>query len=191
MLAQLTAEQFLERRIELPDAGQWAELAEGVPVFLQPPDLDYGNTVLNLSKALADYVQESQRGYACFDLGLLLARHPDTVRFPAVCYFLEGGRFAEADKQVTTTVPVLVVEVASTADRRLQAAERTRQYLEWGVRLVWVIDSQAHCVDVARPAGDVQRLFAGETLTGEPCLEGFRLPVAELFLEPHWWNPPR
>ena len=55
MIRTLTAEQFIDQRFDMPDSGQWAELIEGVPVFLEPPDLDHGNTILNLSKAVAAY----------------------------------------------------------------------------------------------------------------------------------------
>lgn len=188
MLPQFTAEQFLDRRFELPDAGQWAELVEGVPVYLDAPDLDHGNALLNLSKAVAAYVQETERGYACFDLGLHLAREPDTIRFPAMCYFLEGQRFAESDKPFTETVPALVVELASTSDRRKQMDTRVEQYLDWGVRSVWVIDPRARWLSIIGPGRDPLRLSEQEMLTGEPLLPGFRVRVAELFVEPEWWT---
>jgi Uma2 family endonuclease len=187
MLPQFTADQFLERRFELPDAGQWAELVEGVPVFLDAPDLDHGNTLLNLSKAVAAYVQETERGYACFDVGLLMAREPDTIRFPAMCYFVEGERFAEADKPFTDAVPVLVVELASTSDRRRHMDARVQEYLAWGVPAVWVIDSRARSVVVSTRDRDSLRLSERETLRGDPWLAGFQIRVADLFAEPAWW----
>lgn len=110
MIRTLTAEQFIEQRFDMPDSGQWAELVEGVPVFLEPPDLDHGNAILNLSKAVAAYVQQGVPGYACFDLGLLMGRAPDTIRFPAMCWFATGERFEESDKDITETVPTLVVD---------------------------------------------------------------------------------
>ena len=65
----MTAEEFMERLFEFPDAGQWSELEEGVVVHLQPPDIDHGTVVLNLSKAFSEYTHSTERGYACFDLG--------------------------------------------------------------------------------------------------------------------------
>ena len=80
----MTAEEFIEQRFEFPEAGQWSELEAGQVVHLQPPDVDHGTVVLNLSKALAEFAQSTARGYACFDLGLQLRTNPDTVRFPAI-----------------------------------------------------------------------------------------------------------
>jgi hypothetical protein len=74
----MTAENFADERSELPDAGQWAELIRGVPVTLAPPDIEHGTIVLNLSKAFSTYVHSGGPGYACFDLGLIVERRPDT-----------------------------------------------------------------------------------------------------------------
>ncbi|MBL8852297.1 MAG: Uma2 family endonuclease, partial [Planctomycetaceae bacterium] len=105
MLRQLSVDQFLMERDELPHEGRWAELVEGIPICFDPPDLLHGNVILNVSKILADFIQRTSLGYACFDLGLLLARSPDTLRYPAVSYFLDGPRFAESDKLYTDVIP--------------------------------------------------------------------------------------
>ena len=188
MLRQLTAGQFLDQRFDLPEAGQWAELVEGIPICFQPPDLDHGNALLNLSKALAQFIQQSDRGYACFDLGLLVARNPDTIRFPAVSYFVEGPRFAESDKPFTETIPALIVDMSSTGDRREQMPGRVAQYLAWGVCSVWVVDSRARTVDVTRAGAESLRLSGPETLHGGSELAGFAVRVAALFAEPEWWR---
>lgn len=188
MLPMLTTQEFLNQRFELPDAGQWAELIEGVAVCLQPPDLDHGTVILNLSKALATFIERTEFGYACFDLGLWLRREPDTIRFPAVSYFIGGALFAESDEDVTETKPVLVVELASTADRRKQMPERVRQYFDWGVGGVWVIDSRAQRVEIFQGNGGSQELSEADLLTGEPLLPGFEMSVRQLFAEPEWWR---
>ena len=188
MPRRLTAEQFLDQRFDLPEAGQWAELVEGVPVCFQPPDIDHGNAILNLSKALAQFLHQVDRGYACFDLGLLLARNPDTIRFPAVSYFAEGPRFAEADKPFTEAVPALVVDMASTGDRREPMPARVAQYLARGVQCVWVIDTRARSVEVARAGSETVRLSGPETLHGGSILAGFAVRVAALFAKPEWWR---
>ena len=188
MLRQLTAEQFLDERYELPACGQWAELVEGIPILLEPPDLDHGTTVLNLSKALAAYIERTKLGYACFDLGLHLSQDPDTLRFPAACYFVEGERFAEADKPYTDTRPVLVIEMASTADRRKQMTERVEAYLTWGVPSVWVIDQAERCLHVCSLTRQTAVYKDDETFAADSPLDGLHLKIADLFAEPEWWS---
>ena len=82
----LSAEEFAEQKFDFGDGGRWVELVAGKVVSLEPPNAAHGTTVLNLSKALARYLLEAPDGYACFELGLLVARDPDTVRCPALSY---------------------------------------------------------------------------------------------------------
>ncbi|WP_298866430.1 hypothetical protein, partial [uncultured Gimesia sp.] len=64
-----TAEQLLETRLEQPEDGRWMELDRGKLINLDPPDVDHGTIVLNLSKMLSVYLHQVDRGYACFELG--------------------------------------------------------------------------------------------------------------------------
>ena len=181
----MTVEQFLDQRGEMPEGGQWAELHAGVPVFLEPPDVDHGTVVLNLSKALATYFHQVEAGYACFDLGLHVARQPDTVYFPAVSLFLTGLRFAESDNAVTETVPALAMEILSTPDRQQGLELRLAQLLHWGVPSIWTIDLKSKTVQIWDRQGETL-LRSGEMLESVPALPGFRVPVIELFTVPDW-----
>lgn len=186
-VAPLTAEDFADWEDEDGDGRRWAELVAGKIVRLAPPDAEHGRIVLNISKSLAQYIHErsdSVDAYACFELGLIVARNPDTVRCPAISYFSGGPRFAELEKVVTDTRPALVVEVASTADRRRNAAERVESYLRWGVPMVWMADpveKQLHAMSSGRPT---RLLGVTQALDGTPALPGFRMPVAEIFAQP-------
>ncbi len=183
----ITVEEFLESRFDLPEGGQWSELEAGEVVHLNPPDVDHGTVVLNLSKAFAECVHSSDHGYACFDLGLQLTGEPDTVRFPAACFFEAGPRFAESDREATTTVPTLVVELASTADRQRMQPQRSLQFLAWGVRTVWTIHPQQRTVRIFKSDQPDRTLAGSEWLTGESALANFRIQVSALFAEPSWW----
>lgn len=181
----MTVEQFLDQRSEMPEGGQWAELHAGVPVFLEPPDVDHGTVVLNLSKALATYFHLVAAGYACFDHGLHVEQQPDTVLFPAVSLYLTGPRFAELDNPVTTNVPALVVEILSTPDRRQGIELRIGRLLEWGVPGVWTIDLKAKTVQQWDRHGE-RWLGSADVIENIAALPGFRVPVMELFAVPEW-----
>ncbi len=194
----ITAEEFVERRCELPDGGQWSELICGEAVSLHPPEAAHGTVVLNLSKALADWIEQTRTGYACFELALILNRCPDTVCCPPISYFVAGDRWAEMDKTITETCPALVVEVPSTPDRTRLVAGRIQQYLERGVAVVWVVDPKQQSITVqtiqAGPLvlspADVLSSGSGWTSKpgGESVLAGFSLPVEQVFREPDWWG---
>ena len=182
----MTAEEFVAQREELPDGGRWVELAAGKLVTLSPPTVEHGTAVLNFSKALARHAQTERGGYACFELGLLVIRRPDTLLFPAVSYFATGPMFCESDKVLTETRPSLIVEVASTNDRRRGMEQRAASWLNWGVPVVWVLDpqqKQAHVVEQGRGG---QRLAEHQELLGQAVLPGFHLRIADIFQEPAW-----
>ncbi|TWT63043.1 Uma2 family endonuclease [Rubinisphaera italica] len=184
----LTAEEFLDRRFSLPESGQWAELHAGEVHLFQPPDLDFGNAVLNLSKLFADYVQKYQHGYPCFDLGLLMETAPDTIFFPAASYFLDGKRFTETDKAITETIPSLVIELASTGDRKQVMLRRIENYLAWGVQEVWVLEPKAQQVTAVNPQTGEVTFQEGDRLISNQLLPNFQCDVEKLFVEPSWWN---
>lgn len=189
MLRQISVDQFLQEREELPYQGRWAELVEGIPICFEPPDPAHGNVILNVSKTLAEFIQQTGLGYACFDLGLLLAREPDTLRFPAVSYFLQGPRFAESDKLFTEATPDFVIELASSSDRRQLIDSRESEFLSQGIKLVWTIDTESRDVQVAgADRSDVRRFAGDEQVPGSPLLPDLSVRADDLFAEPSWWS---
>ena len=186
----LTAEEFADERLDLPEGGRWHELESGIVVMLQPPESGHGTAVLNFSRALSEWLRDddgSENGYACFDIGLIVERDPDTVRSPAVSYFAGGRRFEESDKLVTETCPRLVIELASTNDRRRGIRDRVLAYHERGVEAVWVADPIEKTVTLL-PRGRATRTVAGEGTLESDVLAGFTMTVEQFFAEPDWWT---
>lgn len=195
----LTAEEFAETKFDLPEGGRWCELVAGDIRQFDPPDGLYGPVVLNLTKALGKHLHGEQSqpssssddggpAYACYELGLVTCRDPDTVRCPPVSVFVGGDAFAEMDREVTESRPVLVIELASGNQRRTGMADRVLEWHGWGVPCVWVIDSAEKSVHVAERDQEVKVRATGDTLSGDPVLPGLEFPVRELFVEPEWWT---
>jgi Uma2 family endonuclease len=192
----LIAEEFAECRFDLPDGGRWVELIAGEVVRLEPPDDAHGTAVLNLSKAFAAVTSSGGNaspgfsGYACFDHLLVVRRGPDTVYSPPVSYYEGGPWFAELDEPISTAMPALVCEIASTNDRRHGMGLRVKHYLDAGARMVWVVDPVEKMVHVYQPDQPSRRLSEHETLSGRPVVPGFEIRVEDLFREPEWWKKP-
>ena len=187
----LTAEQFAETLFDLPEAGRWHELIAGEVEMLEPPDDLHGNIVLNLSKAIGEYLAtrcDSPVGYACFDLGLVVSRNPDTVYRPAVSFFAGESSFAESDSQVTETVPTVVFEAASSPMRRRSITERVERYHRVGVDRVLVGDPEERAVHVCPRNASTRRLSESDELSIDDHLPGFTIPVQQVFADPSWWN---
>ena len=196
--ALLTAESFHDALYDLPEGGQWVELIRGRVETLSPPEEEHRLAVLNLSKALGEYLSRNAEGYPCFDLGLIVSRKPDTVRFPAVSYFLGGELFGETDHIVTETRPALIVEVMSSNDRRRTLNDRIHDYTLWGVEVLWFVDPIDKAVHIVRSGYPNKALRDDEALcgsltwrhkpTGKTILPDFRIRVSDLFAIPEYWQ---
>jgi Uma2 family endonuclease len=77
---------------------------------------------------------------------------------------------------------LLAAEVLSPSSLRADRFTKRRLYQERGVPLYWVVDPDAHSVEVWQPADDLPRTEL-ETLVWHPAgsAEPFTLPLAELF----------
>lgn len=187
----MTADEFAQRRIELPEGGRWHELHAGQPVLLEAPGDDHGNIVMNLSRELARWFQQRGPGvqcYACHELGLHVARDPDTVYFPAISVFDSGPLFSQTENVIATQVPSLVIDVASSNDRRTDMRLRTAAYAKLGVSVIWVPDPFKKEVQVLQASQCTLALGVWQFLEVETLLPGFRMEVKDVFVQPSWWT---
>ena len=193
----LSAEEFARTKFDLPEGGRWAELVSGEVRQFEAPDDSHGTIVRNLTKALGEHLDSGngssgddpgQRAYACYELGLVTRRAPDTVRCPPVSIFIGGEAFAEMDREVTESRPGLVIELATSNQRRAEMAERVLEWHAWGVTCVWIVNSIDKSVHVAEPGQVVEVRTTSETLAGPAALAGLEVPVRDLFVEPDWWT---
>ncbi|MCH2201829.1 MAG: Uma2 family endonuclease [Fuerstiella sp.] len=187
----MTAQEFVETRHTFPEGGRWHELHSGRPVLLESPNDEHGTVVLNLSRAMARWFSSQTAefsGYAAHDVGIHVETAPDTVLMPPVSYFDKGNRFGQSDLLIATLVPKLVVEIASSNDRRQLVRERTLMFLNHGVECVWITDPFKREVQILERGAHTLVLGDHQTLDGGDQLPGFELTVAELFTQPDWWK---
>ena len=118
----------------------------------------------------------SSLGCRCF------SDHPNKVRRPDVT-FVRRERLAHdyLRESFLTIVPDLVVEVLSPNDTVYEVREKTEDYLGAGVLLVWNVDPEGRIIQIYRRDGTVTKLHAGDEITGEEVVPGFRCKVAEFF----------
>ncbi len=172
-----------EELLTMPD-GKHYELVDGVPVE-RTMSLLAGQVASNVNYLMAGHckpnglgwVLDSSCGYRCFAWKPSLVRRPDVSfiqrsRLPAESQWSEG---------YVTIPPDLAVEVTSPSDEVYKLEEKVEGYLRAGVRLIWVIYPEIQTIQVIRGDGSGYRLRAGDELTGEDVLPGFRCPVASLF----------
>jgi len=172
-----------EELLIMPD-GEHYELVDGVPVE-RTMSLLASRVASNLTYFMEGHcrpnglgwVLESVCGYRCFSWKPRQVRRPDVSfiardRLPAESQWSEG---------YVTIPPDLAVEVTSPNDEVYKLEEKVDEYLRAGVRLIWIIHPEFQTIQVIRGDGSGYRLRAGDELSGEDVVPGFRCPVASLF----------
>jgi Uma2 family endonuclease len=173
----MTAEELLD----LPDDGMRHELVEGELRTMPPAGFEHGRVAVRVAARLLEYVDENGAGdVLAAETGFLLRRGPDTVRAPDAA-FVAAGRVMPNTRTFAELAPDLVVEVVSPSDRASDVASKATEWLDAGVRLVWVVDPQARLAAVHHPGGVVTVLRDDGVLDGEDVLPGFRLALSSLF----------
>lgn len=91
---------------------------------------------------------------------------------------------AEIPKGYYGFPPDLAAEVVSPGDLAEEVDQKINDYLEAGVRLVWVVHPTSRTVTVHRSDNTTARVRESEYLDGENVLPGFQCKVADLFVVP-------
>lgn len=175
----ITAEEFF--RMPEPADGSRQELVRGVIITMPPPGGRHGVCCLKIGRRIGQYVDEHNFGTAASnDTGFITERDPDTVRGPDISFW-SREKLPEVPAGYIEIAPDLVVEVVSPGDHYARIQKKVKQYLEKGVRLIWVADPEDRSVTIYRNGETMRILSENETLTGEDVLPGFTCRVGDLF----------
>lgn len=173
-----------EELAELPNRGP-CELVLGRVVPMSPTGGEHARVEGNFYEAIRSFARPRRLGQVLVgEVGIFTRHNPDTVRGADVA-FVSNERYdrQESKHGFLKVAPDLVVEVLSPYDSAAQTAEKVREYLAAGVRLVWVADPETRVVRVHRSLTDVRELRGADRLLGDEVLPGFDVAVAELFEE--------
>jgi len=145
----------------------------------EPATLEHGEVIAALIAALRPYVLSQGLGrvfapQTTYHLPGIPDRDPDAS-------FIRRDRLPKNPNVDPDLPPDLAVEVVSRTDTFGTVNLKVTQYLDVGVRMVWLINPDLRTVDVYQPGEPSQRFNAGDTLVGDPVIPGFALPVSELF----------
>lgn len=178
-LTTYTADDLLH----MPDGDRF-ELVDGQFVEVEMGALS-GWIGGNLYAMLHSYSANGKNGWAFpADTGLqCFPDDPERVRRPDA-FFVSRGRLLneEIPESFVRIAPDVVAEVVSPNDNYYAVDRKVWEYLEAGVKLVWVINPSEQTVLAYRgPRGDASLARKHEELSGEDVLPGFRCPVAALF----------
>jgi len=168
-----------EDLLAMPQDGHKYELVDG-EIRMSPTGNRHGVVIAQLAALLVQFVKPRRLGYVIAgDAGFRLPSK--NVRCPDVS-FVATGRFPDekVPDDFGDLAPDLAVEVLSPHDRPRHVLDKVGEYLEAGVRLIWVIDPRAARAVVYRSLSDVRELAADGEFDGGDVVPGFRCALRDI-----------
>ncbi len=167
----------------LPDDDKRYELHERELIEQPSPSPLHVWIVTLLARAISNYVVEHSLGFVGGDnldyfMGQGIVLKPD-VSFAAGIFPPFAKRFEFA--------PDLAVEILSPSNSASEMNYKVKTYLQYGSRLVWVIDPDKQLTTIYHKQAEqiITTHLTGEgILVGEDVLPDFRLPLRDLFGTP-------
>ena len=164
----------------MPEDGNKYELVDG-EIRVSPAGDRHSVVALALGARLLGFVKEHQLGHVMgADAGYRLPG--GNVRSPDAS-FVSTGRFPN-DRPTDdwgSLAPDLAVEVVSPRDRPRHVLDKVGEYLEVGVRLVWVIDPRTSTAVLYKSLTDVREIGVDGDLDGGEVIPGFRCRLRDIF----------
>lgn len=179
----MTAEQLWEMP-EIP--GTQLELVRGGLIEVPTPGAIHNMIVGLMYRLISAFASDHRFGVVFGDnMGYVLHRGPDTVRIPDVS-FVAWEHVPESGIPEGSWLipPDLAVEVVSPSDHADDVYDKAREYVESGVRIVWVLWPKRRAVSVHTRDEKTAELGPDAALDGGDVLPGFSVRVSELFAIP-------
>ncbi|MBI1849121.1 MAG: Uma2 family endonuclease [Planctomycetes bacterium] len=168
--------------MRLPDDGKRYEILWGELVMTPSPARRHQRVIARLITALVKFLDGRDLGeWLPSPMDIVLAN--DSIVQPDLLFFRKG-RSLDSPRHGIHVPPDLAFEVISDSSRKRDAEDKTRLYMQYGVREYWLVDPDPKRIDVfVFDAGAI--VSHGEFTSGEATspdvLPGFRVSLADLF----------
>ena len=174
----MTAEQLFW----FPNDGKRRELVKGELREMALAVSSHGACGGTLQAYLGYHVLTQQLGQVfSAGTGFIIARAPDTVRAPDIAFVSQNRLPDPLPDGYFELAPDLAVEVVSPNDTAREVRDKVVEWLDAGVRLVWVVDFRKRTITEYRSRREVRVLTEEDMLDGGDVVPGFSLPVREVF----------
>jgi Uma2 family endonuclease len=176
----ITAEEFARRPKR--DDGCTEELVRGEIEIMSRPQRRHGAIQINIGSILKVWCRSAglETPTLTSETGVRIEGDPDTVRGPDVMLYKHGLPMRAPDGYMDST-PDLVVEIRSPSDRTAKLRAKLREYIDCGVPLIWLVDSDNFTVTVYTGSLRGIEHDTADTLEGGDVLPGFSCKVEDFF----------
>jgi Uma2 family endonuclease len=166
--------------LNTPKDGKKYELVDG-EILVSPAGMRHSEVAQKIAHLISEFLDRNPIGKVySSDVGIAFPN--GNVRSPDVTYVslakLPGGRSPDTFGEV---IPDFVVEVLSPSDSLRELGRKIGEFLENRVPLVWLVDPVRETVTVYRSLSQTEQFGASNTITAEPVLPGFSVPVRRFF----------
>ncbi len=156
------------------------ELVKGEVVELALADGLHGECAAELVGWIGTYVKQKRLGRCTAGgTGYILSESDATVRAPDIGFVRLERAPEPFGPGFIPLVPDLAVVVISPSEKVGDVENKLRDYLRYGVRLIWMIYPGSHVMVYSH--GTVRRLIVDDQLDGDNVLPGFSVRVGDIF----------
>lgn len=159
------------------------EIVDGQRVDLPPIGILSNLIAARLYAAILNHLKRAPHGTIVMEALLILDEQANLRRRPVVA-FVSAERWP-LDREIPETgdwsvVPDLAVEVTSPHDHYGDVVGKVQEYLEHGVREVWVVEPEHRVVHIhSSPTG--AEIRTNDQSLETPLLPGLTIPLADVF----------
>lgn len=164
--------------LRLPKNGSKYEVVDG-ELRVSPAGWLHERIIMRLASRMFAFA-ESERLGDVLGSNVLYVMPGGNKRAPDVSFVASGRLDGAAGVAFPSLAPDIAVEILSPNDSPRQVGDMVGEYVQAGVRLVWVIDPQRREATVYRSLTDVRRIGGGDTLDGEDVLPGFHCLLSDV-----------
>ena len=169
-----------EELLQLPKDGNKYEVVDGELVVSPGAGVPHEKLVIKLAVRLGAYVEAHKLGDVLGSSALYVLPSGNK-RSPDLSFVTAGRLDAPGVSRVFPQLaPDLAIEVVSPSDSPQRVLDKVGEYLESGVRLVWVIDPENRRAVIHRALSSAQQITADGVLAGEDVVPGFSCRLSEI-----------
>jgi Uma2 family endonuclease len=157
--------------------------SDGELIIMAPTGGQSGQRNFTLTGLFFAWVENDGTGVG-FDSSTMFTLPNGAKRSPDAAWVRKSrweALTAEEKDEFSPICPDFVIELRSPTDRLKRLQAKMAEYVANGVQLGWLIDPLEKRVHVYRPDAEVEVLDQPESVSGEPLLAGFNLPMARLW----------
>ncbi len=178
--AKLTTAEAL---LNMPADGFRYELVQGELRKMAPAGWLHGRIAAKAIGPLVTHVYANALGEVfAAETGFLLATDPDHVRAPDAAFVIrERANLPSDTRGFFPGAPDVAIEVISPSDTYADVDEKVLDWLHAGTQAVLVINPRSRTVRLHLSPNDVVCLTEDDVLDISAIVDGWRLPVREIF----------